>query len=290
MSTNPSDASRKAREALGLRLREVRKDAGLTGRALARATGQHFTRVSKIENGVQGPSDADIRAWCAVCSAEDLIPDLIAQSRAVNSMYLEWRRQARAGMKQLMLASVPLYDRTERFRIYELNVIPGLFQTAEYARAMLAVWIEFLQTHNDLDKAVAAKMERQSILYSGTKTFAVLLEEACLRTWSGSAQTMMGQLDRLLSVMTLPNVSLGILPSMIEREAVGSSGFWIFDDKLVNLETPTASIEVTQPQEVTLYGRLFAQMQPFAVYGKAARTLVLATITELERSQLKAMS
>jgi transcriptional regulator with XRE-family HTH domain len=54
-------------------LRELRKDAGLTGRALAAATGQHYTRVSKIENGVQPPSDQDIRAWCRTCGAEDQI-------------------------------------------------------------------------------------------------------------------------------------------------------------------------------------------------------------------------
>lgn len=45
-------------------MREIRKDAGLTGRALAIATGQHFTRVSKIENGAQAPTDQDIRDWC----------------------------------------------------------------------------------------------------------------------------------------------------------------------------------------------------------------------------------
>ena len=42
---------------------------------------------------------------------------------------------------------------------------------------------------------------------------------------------------------------------MTERLATGSTGFWIFDDSLVALETPTASIEVTQPQEVQLYAR-----------------------------------
>lgn len=284
MSTSPNSAARKAQEALGLRLRELRKDAGLTGRELAAATGWHFTRVSKLEHGVQAPNDRDIRQWCTVCAAESQIADLIAQARAVNSMYLEWRRQTRSGMKQLMLAPLPLYDRTGRFRIYELNVIPGLFQTAEYARALLAVWIEFLGTHNDLDAAIAARMERQSVLYNGRKTFAVLLEEASLRTWSGAAETMASQLDRLLSVMSLPNVSLGIVPSMIERQTVGSAGFWIFDDRLVSLETPTASIEVTQPQEIALYARMFEQIQPAAVYGRDARALILRTLDELADS------
>jgi hypothetical protein len=258
-------------------------DAGLTGRELAAATGWHFTRISKLEHGVQVPTDQDIRTWCDGCRAEDQAAGLIAQSRAVSSMYMEWRRRTRAGMKQLMLSTVPLYERTRRFRIYELNVIPGLFQTADYARAMLAVWIEFLEAHDDLEAAVAAKMERQSVIYDGTKTFAVLLEEASLRTWSGNADTMLAQLDRLLSVMTLPNISLGILPAMIERQAVGSAGFWIFDETAVALETPTASIEVTQPQEIGLYARMFEQMSRAAVYGREARAIIISVQNEIDQ-------
>jgi hypothetical protein len=65
------------------------------------------------------------------------VPDLIAQARAVESMYLKFKRQTRAGMKQFMLIPVPLYERSVRFRIYEHHAIPGLFQTGEYMRAML---------------------------------------------------------------------------------------------------------------------------------------------------------
>jgi transcriptional regulator with XRE-family HTH domain len=65
----------------------LRKEAGLTGRELAAATGQHYTRVSKIENGVQAPTDTDIRKWCRLCRAGDQAPDLIASLRAVESAY-----------------------------------------------------------------------------------------------------------------------------------------------------------------------------------------------------------
>jgi hypothetical protein len=75
---------------------------------------------------VQSPSDQDIRLWCAVCSAEDQIADIIGQARAVESMYLEFKHQARARMKQMMLSPQPLYERTERFRIYEHHALPGL--------------------------------------------------------------------------------------------------------------------------------------------------------------------
>lgn len=282
MTTSPSSSAKQAREALGARLRELRKDAGLSARAVAVATGQHFTRVSKIEHGVQAPTDQDIRDWCHACGAEDQILDLLATSRAVESAYLEFRRQARAGMKRVLGAhTLELYKHTRLFRIYEHNVIPGLFQTAEYCAAMLSFWIKFLDTPNDLEEAVAARMERQRVIYHGSKRFVTVLEEQALRTWFGTAETQAGQLDRLLAVMSLPNVWLGIVPMMTERVAVGSAGFWIFDDTLAALETPTASIEVTRPQEIALYARMFEALKAPAVYGRAARALITRTIDEL---------
>src|SRR5215472_18844456 len=172
MSAMPSSSARRAQEALGARMREIRLDAGLSARDLASATGQHFTRVSKIEHGVQNPTDKDLRNWCSACSAEDQVPDLIATARAVESAYLEFRRQARAGMKRVLGPhTVFLYERTSLFRIYEHNVVPGLFQTAAYSAAMLSFWIGFLDAPNDIDAAVATRMERQRVLYDRRKRF-----------------------------------------------------------------------------------------------------------------------
>lgn len=282
MNTPPSSSARQAQEALGARLRDIRKDAGLSARALAAASGQHFTRVSKIEHGVQAPSDQDIRDWCRACGAEGQVPDLIATARAVQSAYLEFRRQARAGMKRVLgVHTASLYERVSLFRIYEHNVIPGLFQTAAYCSAMLSFWIGFLDVPDDLDAAVAVRMERQRVLYQAGKRFAVVLEEQALRTWFGTAEVQAGQLGRLLEMLSIPTVSLGIIPMMTERGGVASAGFWIFDDSLVALEIPTASIEVTRPQEIELYARMFEHLQASAVYGAAARALIIRALDEL---------
>lgn len=283
MAISPASPAKQAREALGVRLREIRKDAGLTGRALADTIGWHFTKVSRVENGGQTPSEQGIRAWCVACGAEDQIPDLVASVRAIESMYMEWRRQTRAGMKRLMLSSVPLYERTRLFRIYEHNIVPGLFQTAEYSAAMLSYFIDFLQAPNDLEAAVAARMERQRIIYSGNRRFVVVIEEHALLKRVGSPGTTAGQLDRLLAVMSLPRVSLGIIP-LSERNAFPSVGFWMYDDALVGIETPTASIEVTQPREIAMYAKMFEQLKASALYGQPARDLVNSAISGLPSS------
>lgn len=284
MSTGRISPAKQAREALGVRLREIRYEAGLTGRALAVAIGCHYTKVSRIENGGQAPSEENIKAWCRACRAEDQLPDLIATARSIESMYVEWRRQTRVGMKRLMLSSVPRYERTKLFRIYEHNIIPGLFQTAEYSAAMLSYFIDFLDTPNDLDAAVEARMERQRIVYSGDRRFVMVLEEHAIRTRVGNLDTMSGQLDRLLGIMSLHRVSLGIIPAATPHKVFTSVGFWIYDDAMVRVETPTASLEVTQPREIRLYATMFEQLQQSAVYGAEARALVTRAMADLASS------
>jgi hypothetical protein len=71
-----------------------------------------------------------------------------------------------------------------------------------------------------------------------------------------------------------------------DGETAVSAGFWIFDNSLAALETPTASIEVTRPQEIEMYARMFGHLKSAALYGRAARALITNTITELSRRNL----
>jgi hypothetical protein len=243
--------------------------------------GCHFTKVSRIENGGQTPSEDDIKAWCLVCDAGSRIPDLIATVRTIESMYVEWRRHTRAGMKRLMLNPVPLYEQTALFRIYEHSFIPGLFQTAEYSAAILTYFIEFLDAPNDLDAALEARMERQRIIYSGNRRFIIVLEENALRARVGSPETMAGQLDRLLATISLPRVSLGIIPQAAPRRTFAQVGFWIYDNAMVGVETPTAKLEITQPREIRLYAGMFEHLRQSAVHGAQARALINRAMIEL---------
>lgn len=258
----------------------MRKDANLTARALAVTAGWHFTKVSKLENGARCPSEDDIRAWCQACGAADQIPDLIATVRHIEAMYLEYRRQMQAGLKHLQESSIPLYERTRLFRVYETLVIPGLLTTAEYAEAIFRFWAEFMNLPDDVDQAVAARMERQRVLYAGDRRFLFVIEEQALRTRAGTPAVMTGQLDRLLAVMSLPRVSMGIIPSMAERHSLAQGSFWLFDNSRVHVESISASLTITQPREIALYARAFERLQQSAVYGHAARRLIAAALSD----------
>lgn len=276
-----STAAKRAREALGARLRDIRRDANLTARALASRCDWHFTKVSKLEHGTQNASEDDLRAWCQACDAGDQLTDLIATVRAIESLYVEWRRSLHSGMKHSQKARYPLYERTELFRFYEPGLIPGLFQTVGYAAAIIAHAIELERIPDDLDEAVAARLERQQFLYSGDRRFLAVLEEQSLRTRVGDADVMAGQLDRLLVLMSLQRLSLGIIPSAGRRHTWPSAGFWIFDQHRVHVETPSAELSITQRSEIAVFERKFARHQQAAVFGQTARELISKALADL---------
>lgn len=280
--SRPSSAVQQARQALADRLREIRERVDLTATELATRAGWHQTKVSKLEHCVTSPSVEDVRTWCLLCDAVDLTDDLIASAQAVNSAYMEWKRRQRSGMRKIQESYVPLWEKTRRFRIYENDVIPGLFQTPGYAEAILRSVIAFNRIPDDLDEAVAARMERRRIVNQGGRTFAVVIEEQALHRKYGSRAARAEQLGYLLKVMTWPNVSLGIIPADADRDAMWPlNGFWIYDSERVITELLTAEITVTQPSEIAVYERAFTVLTSLAAVGEDARALVLAALSDL---------
>ncbi|MFI9271606.1 DUF5753 domain-containing protein [Kitasatospora sp. NPDC052896] len=211
----------------------------------------------------------------------DQADDLIASARGIEGMYVEWRRQTRAGLRQVQEAAVPLYERTRHFRIYEPGVIPGLLQTRAYAEALMGAIISFQHIPDDTAAAVNARIARQRVLHRGDHTFAVVLEESALLARVADDEVMAAQLGHLLRVAALPSVSLGVVPSVARRLMWPVEGFWIFDADRVLVELVTAEVTVTQPSEVELYSRTFTALTKSAVHGKSARELITAAIDAL---------
>lgn len=273
-----------AREALGKQLRDLRKDAGLTGRGLASLAGWHSSKVSKIEYGKQTPSEDDIRTWCGHTSANNQIPDLTAAVRDIESMYVEWRRKLSVGTRRRQNASRRLESDTKLMRWYEPVLVPGLLQTAEYAREVMRRVIDFYDVPDDVDAGVSERMERQSILYRGDHRFNFILAQQALTTMVGGVDVMVGQLDRLLAVMSLPRVAFSIIPSHAEYRTP-SNQFIIFDNRLVHVETISAELSISQPREIALYSKAFQELTQQAVTGSAARALITSALDNLHAQQ-----
>ncbi|GAA3881209.1 helix-turn-helix domain-containing protein [Streptomyces sedi] len=275
MPQSASSSVRQARQLLADRLRELAKDAGLEGKDLAALCGWHPSKVSRISTAKTQPSEDDIRAWCAACGAEDQAADLIASLRAVEGMWVSWRRMERAGLRRAQEARLPLYERTRWFRAYSPGLFPGLLQTFGYTEDVLRAVQRRRVSVDDVADAVAARMERQRVLYDGHRRFAFLVEESTLRNGLGDAETQAEQLDHLTDIAVLANVSVGVVPTRLGRTRMPVEGFWIFDRTQVNVELVSGYLTITQPSEVTAYADTFATLADMAVYGDKARALLV---------------
>lgn len=282
MAVSPSSSVQRARQELGERLRDIRLDAGLSGRDLSRAAGWHEAKTSRIELAKQAPSDSDIRTWCEICHVPDQAVDLIAASRAADSMYQEWRRLHRTGMRRLQEARGTLYEKTRLFKVYMSTVMPGFLQVPGYAGALMSAITEFQGTPDDVEQAVTARMKRNRVVGSEVHGFVILLEESVLRYRIGGPDVMSAQLGHLLSCTALPNVRIGIIPFAADARPMWTlEAFTVFDDTRVHVETLTAQVTVTAPGEVIVYLRAFDQLARLAVYGTEARSLITSAINAL---------
>ena len=283
MADSQYSSAQSARQALANRLQEIRLDAGLTARALSAAAGWHEAKTSRIEHSKQQPTEADVRAWCYVCSKPKLIPELIAELRAVKSMWLDWRRAEQTGLKHLNAAVRELYERTRQYRSYCHTMIPGLLQTRDYTAAVLTSMRDRRQVPvDDVEATVVERMARQHILYEGDHRFAFVLEEAALYYQVGGPAVQAGQLRHLGDVMQLPSVSLAIIPNVVDRSTRWPvEDFYLFDNAQANVELVAGFLTITQPREVAMYAESFTALAKLAVHGAEARCLIAGALAQL---------
>lgn len=215
-TASPSSSAQAAREALAVRLSHLRKDASLTGKELSARCGWHPAKTTRIQKGAVLPSNADIRTWCAACGDDDQADDLIATVRAVDSMYMEWRRLHRNGMRQVQQDWCTLHEQTRHCQVYVSNLPPGFLQTTAFATALMEQITRFQGTPDDVAEAVAA---RSRFLYEGGHRYVVLMEEPVLplphRRPRGDARAAAPPPGRV----PLASVSLGIIPFTAQRTA-----------------------------------------------------------------------
>lgn len=282
MVISASSSVQQARQVLADRLGELMRQAGLTGLDIADYCGWNKSKSSRILNARTAPSESDVRAWCRACDAESHQDDLIASLRAVEGMFVEWQRMERAGLRQAQEARRPLYERTRQFRSYSSWLIPGLIQTRAYTHAALSAIQKRRRLVDDVEAAVDARMERQRVLHYGDHRFAFLIEESVLRAGPGDHDVLAGQLGQLISVASLPNVSLGIVPMSPGRTRWPAEGFWIFDGAQVNVELTSGYLTLTQPREVAMYSQAFEEFAAIAARGTEARSLITAALDLLK--------
>ncbi len=269
-----------ARQAYGARLRRLREDAGLNGKQLAERLGWSQAKLSKIETGKQAATTEDVvTLTAAVRTPPEVVDELVADLRNVRFEYAAWSRRLRRGFAARQRASVALERATKTIQAFQPTVIPGLLQTADYAQHLLAGELALRDLTDDVAEAVRLRLRRQEVLYDPHKRFRFLVTEAALRHSPCPPETLRAQLDRLIGLSGLDTIELAVIPFTTRLPFATPHGFWIFDQRLVLVETVSAELSLRDADDLALYSRYFQTLWEISLQGAAA-TEVIARIVE----------
>ncbi|MFF5393424.1 helix-turn-helix domain-containing protein [Streptomyces sp. NPDC013012] len=262
------------RKALGARLRALRAEAVLSGKELAGRLGWPASKISKLENGKQTPNLTDLEAWTTAIGRPEALSELKARLSGLETTYRSWRRQLVAGHRPRQEQAIAETAVTTLTRALEPFCIPGLLQTPEYAHATITAAADFRQTPRDIEDAVRARMRRQKALYDPEKRFVFLIHEAALHARTCSRPVHAAQLDRIMSVIGLDTVEVGIVPLSAQLRAAPNHGFWLYDRRLVIVETIGTEMWLADTASIETYEKAWDWMWESAVQGSEARRII----------------
>ncbi|MGW1996156.1 helix-turn-helix domain-containing protein [Embleya sp. NPDC001921] len=255
---------------LGAALRAVRQASGKEPKVVARGALMSQSKLSKIETAKLAPSATDVeRILSAIGVSADARHEYMEAAREAATETTAWRHLERAGAHKGQKALQALDAQMSLLRLFQPALVPGLLQTPEYVRAILA---RHGLGDDVLARTISGRLERQSVLYDTTKSLRFVITEPVLRWRIISTPQMAGQIDRMVSVSRLSNVDIRIVPMNTDQDDIANHSFVIRDDRMVTLETAHAKIVVTDPRDVDLYIRKFDGFAEKALFGEAMRS------------------
>lgn len=255
-------------------MRELRTESGLSGRAVAARLGWPQSKVSKLENGRQSPTRTDVVAWAEAVGRPGAGAELVGRLRTVETQYRSWRRQLAGGVRPVQETHAAQGERTGDRRSFDPTLVPGLLQTAEYARAVLTRYTRVHPSIRDVEAAVVARMERQRALGDRSRSFHFLLWEGALVSRLCPPAVLADQLESLVPWLAPGNVRLGIVPFDADLRVPAGVGFSIHDGVLVITESWHAEMWLDDPADIALHIRAWEALAESAVYGPSAHRVI----------------
>ena len=254
-----SAPARRARDALTAHLRSVRRAANLTGSAMANQLGPGWgqPKISKIESGRQMLTEDEIRAWATVTGSD--VNALLALHHRAQHEFETFRDAfpAEGGAAAHQATYAAAEQAAATLFCYQPLIVHALVQTPEYARAVLNLPggpTDHGATPDEIDRMIAERMRRASILYEPGRTVTVLVGEAALRNAVGPPALMHDQVqhvDRLARSLT--HARIGVVP--LSRCPILPLHGWEQRDNIVSIETTAGDLEIADPDEVAQYER-----------------------------------
>lgn len=274
------------RRRLGQELRRLREDRGMTAEEVADRLLVSQSKISRLENGRRSISPRDVRDLCGVYEVQDkkLVESLMQMAR--ESRQQGWWH-AFAELSPSYSVYIGLETDASSLRVYEPHVVPGLLQTPEYARAVIAGALPEI-SEEEVNNRVQVRMRRQQRVRderSPLRLWAVV-DEAALRRMVGGPAVMATQLDSLVEASRRPNVTLQAMPFAVGAHPGVNGQYTILefpeasDSTVIYLEGGTSDLYLEKPHDVQHYSVMYEHLRAQALSPQETREFVLRIAQE----------
>jgi transcriptional regulator with XRE-family HTH domain len=257
----------------GAELRRLRMETGLSQEQLGQRIGYSGTMVGKIETGERAPSE-DLAEGCdEALGTKGLLARIYDLARRWDGGYPSWF----AGWMDRERTATSLCG-------WEPLLIPGLAQTADYARALFVAWQSGDTNDGEIEELVSARMERQSIFSQPKPPEAwLIIDETVLHRRIGDTKTMYDQLAQLAALAKRPNILIQVLPAAAGAHVGLLGAFAIASGNgadTVYTESPDEGQTTELPTVAAKLTRTFNILRGEALPQEASRELIMKTAEE----------
>jgi transcriptional regulator with XRE-family HTH domain len=274
------------RRRLALELRRLREAAKLTCEEVAENLECSASKISRVETGRVSVSPRDVRDMLALYKVpEDQRESLVQLAR--DSRQKGWWHAYSDTIQPQFAAYIGLESAAAEIRIYEVSLIPALLQTQDYAQAVISAGMVSAKP-DDIGRSVQLRMARQPALIRDDppKLWAVL-DEAALRRRVGGAGLMRLQLEHLLDMASLPNVSVQVIPFGGGAHPAMGRPFIVLvfperiDPDVVYLEDLTRAMYLEDVDEVDRYNVFFNHLRATALSFDESASLITTVLKDM---------
>jgi transcriptional regulator with XRE-family HTH domain len=280
------------RRQLGRYLEELRQNAGLNRKEAAKALERSAPTLWRIETGRTPIRGVEVDAMCRLYGASPKMTEVLVGLAGETKAKGWWQAYGDAVPAWFDLF-VGLEAVATRLSWYEAELVPGLFQTEDYARTLIS-GDHPEEDDAEIERRVQLRMARQSILRRliDPPVIRVALRETVLRCPVGGHDVMSVQLDRLAEASELPNVTVRVVPFSAGFHLGMLSGAFIIlrfplngggtesEPDTVYSDFFTGALYLDKPPEIERYNRAFGEMWEAALGEEASRDLILRSAEE----------
>ncbi|MDX5459131.1 helix-turn-helix transcriptional regulator [Micromonospora tulbaghiae] len=275
------------RRQLGRLLRQFRNEAGVTLDAAAEALEYSRQKIWRIECGLGSVRVLDVKAMCELYGVSGEMTDAMRGLAAETKSKGWWHAYGDAVPSWFELY-VGLESAAARLRGYDESLIPGIFQTKEYAQGLYRLGGAL--SDEERERAVQVRLQRQALLMRrlpvAPRVESVLCESV-LRRVVGGPRVMTAQLDHLLKLSELPNVAVRVLPLQAGPQPGAVAGtFMILDfpptkggraapePSIVYSESLTGALYLDKPEELVAYERVWRGLDGLALDEEESKDMI----------------